>query len=581
MNHYYTNEKNILLLIALLKEHKISKVIASPGGSNSSFVTSLQYDPFFDIYSCVDERSAAYMACGFAAENQEPVILSCTGATASRNYLPGMTEAFYRKLPIVAITSTREISLVGHHIPQVTDRSQFPKDTIKLSVTLPIIKDKNDIWDCEIKINEALLELNHNGGGPVHINATTNETGFDVKELPPVRVIKRIIVEDEFPKLPNCKIAIFISSKFNFATSEIQIIDDFCKLNNAVVFHDHTSGYNGNYGVNFSIVACQEKCSNSAFMPDLAIHIGEISGDYFIHRFSGKNIWRVNEDGKIRDTFKKLSYIFEMKIQTFFRNYIEHENNEIKDTYLSSCKKRLETIYTKIPNLPFSNIWIASQISKKIPENSTMHFAILNSLRSWNFFELSNMVKSSANVGGFGIDGCLSTIIGSSLANKNKLHFGIIGDLAFFYDMNALGNREIKNNLRILLINNGKGAEFKIHINSASEIGSETDKYIAAAGHFGNRSKKLVKHYAEDLGIEYISAENKNEFIELASIFINPKITDKSILFEVFTNDFDESEALKRIMSLEQDNEQIAKNVVKKLIGDKGLRIAKNMFGRE
>ena len=97
---YYTNERNVQIVIALLKAYNIRKVIASPGTTNMTFIGSIQNDPFFEIYSSVDERSAAYIACGLAAESGEPVVISCTGATASRNYMPGLTEAYYRKLPI-------------------------------------------------------------------------------------------------------------------------------------------------------------------------------------------------------------------------------------------------------------------------------------------------------------------------------------------------------------------------------------------------------------------------------------------------------------------------------------------------
>lgn len=62
------------------------------------------------MYSSVDERSAAYIACGMAAELGEPVVLTCTGATASRNYISGLTEAYYRKLPVLAVTSSQDIS---------------------------------------------------------------------------------------------------------------------------------------------------------------------------------------------------------------------------------------------------------------------------------------------------------------------------------------------------------------------------------------------------------------------------------------------------------------------------------------
>ena len=110
----YTSERNIQILISLLKQYGIKKVVASPGATNYTFVGSLQNDPFFEMYSCVDERSAAYMAVGMSEESDEPVILSCTGATASRNYMSGLTEAYYRKLPIVAITSMEPRVNVGN-----------------------------------------------------------------------------------------------------------------------------------------------------------------------------------------------------------------------------------------------------------------------------------------------------------------------------------------------------------------------------------------------------------------------------------------------------------------------------------
>ena len=118
MEIHYTVNKNALVLISLLKQYGIKKVIASPGTVNVPFVASIQQDDFFEVYSCVDERSAAYMACGLASESGEPVVITCTGATASRNYLPALTEAYYRKLPVIAVTGTDRIENVGHLMPQ-------------------------------------------------------------------------------------------------------------------------------------------------------------------------------------------------------------------------------------------------------------------------------------------------------------------------------------------------------------------------------------------------------------------------------------------------------------------------------
>ena len=77
---YYSSERSVQLLISLLKQHGIKKIVASPGTTNLSFVASLQQDEWFEVYSSVDERSAAYLACGMAEESGEPVVLSCTGA---------------------------------------------------------------------------------------------------------------------------------------------------------------------------------------------------------------------------------------------------------------------------------------------------------------------------------------------------------------------------------------------------------------------------------------------------------------------------------------------------------------------
>ena len=133
----YTSEKNVQMLIYLMKEHGIRRVIASPGTTNITFVASVQKDSFFEIYSAADERSAAYMACGMAAESGDPVALTCTGATASRNYVPGLTEAYYRNLPVLAITSTQPIGRIGNMQPQVIDRSTIQNDIAVYHTEIP------------------------------------------------------------------------------------------------------------------------------------------------------------------------------------------------------------------------------------------------------------------------------------------------------------------------------------------------------------------------------------------------------------------------------------------------------------
>lgn len=573
----YSDEKNVQIVVALMKKHGIRKVVASPGATNVSFVGSIQSDPFFEIYSCVDERSAAYMACGLAEESGEAVVLSCTGATSSRNYLPGLTEAYYRKLPILTITSSQSNARIGHLVPQVTDRSSPPSDTVKLSVQLPIVKDVTDEWECELKVNQAILELTRHGGGPVHMNLPTlYSRNFGVEALPDVRMIERIVPEKSFPPL-NGRVAIFVGSHSKMSVALTQAIDDFCQANDAVVFCDHTSGYKGKYRVLWSLASVQ-KVNRTQSRPDVLIHIGEISGAYM--NITGGQVWRVSEDGELRDTFKKLRYVFEMPEETFFSHYAKCGKRNGEDSYLRACNDALKHLREKIPDVPYSNIWVASQLSKSLPEGAVLHLGILNSLRSWNFFEIPASIAAYSNVGGFGIDGGVSSLVGASLANKEKLFFGIIGDLAFFYDINSLGNRHIGGNVRLLLVNNGKGVEFKNFNHPAAHFGDQTDTFIAAAGHYGCKSPDLVKCYAESLGFEYFCASNKEEFEAIYLRFVSNNVTERPILFEIFTTDFDESNALKALVSLEESAEMRAKDIARSLLGNSGMLFAKKILGK-
>lgn len=582
-NSYYTVERNAQIVIALLKAKGIKKVVASPGTTNIAIVGSMMHDPYFEMYSAPDERSAAYIACGLSAESNEAVVLSCTGATASRNYFPALTEAYYRKLPIIAITSALPLSRSGHLQPQFCDRSQQPVDTIKLSVQIPIVQDSLSEWECITKVNQALLEAFRFGGGPVHLNLTTSSElyNFSVKQLPDVRNIERHYKVQGSYDLHRKRVAVFIGSHKNFTEAETCAIDTFCSKYNSVVFADHTSGYYGKYRAQYSIVAAQNIADDN-LCPDVLIHIGEVSGDYYTLGKLGqaKEVWRVSVDGDLKDYFKKVTKVFQMSEEIFFTE-ISRCDLVGDDSYLENCVNQIDLVRSKIGDLPLSNIWMSSVLSKLLPNNSVVHFGILNSLRAWNFFDLPSGVKAYCNVGGFGIDGILSTTIGASLVNPTKPYYCVVGDLAFFYDLNSLGNRHVGKNLRILVINNGKGTEFRNHTHPGSKFGDEADLFIAAGGHYGNKSGELLRHYSEDLGFRYLCANTKAEFMSSIHEFVTSSL-DKSIIFEAFTDNISEDKALYDILNLIEDKAYSKfsnfKRSVKNVLGDDLTKSLKNII---
>lgn len=579
MKTYYTNERNIQQIIFLLKAHGIKKVIVNPGSSNVSFVASIQNDPFFEMYSVVDERSAAYFACGLSAESGEPVVISCTGATSSRNYIPGLTEAYYRKLPIVVVTALMHSGYIGQNKPQVVDRRIPLNDIVRYSAQIDIVNSEDDEWANEVKINTALLELYHNGGGPVHLNmVTTFSSNFSVQKLPSSRVIYKLYKDSEFPALNEKKVAIFVGNHKKWSEKLVEAVDTFCEKYNAVVFGDHTSNYNGKYFILVNLISTQSQYHSESLDVDVLIDMGDVSGAYI--DINAKEVWRVNPDGMIRDNRKRQKYVFEMEEIELFKKYNQLTLNAKNISNYLFATNEYKKIYEKINDndLRFSNIWVAYATAGKLPQNSVIHFAILNSLRAWNFFKYDNSIMGYCNTGGFGIDGCTSSLIGASTVHTDKLYFLITGDLAFFYDINVIGNRHIGKNVRIILVNNGLGTEFKNYSCLASKFGNDTDIFISAAGHNGNKSKNLVKNLVTDLGFDYFSADSKDSYNKVLPNFLDAT-NNRPIVLEIFTDSKDESDALYMVNNIEISISDYTKNkfkqIAKEILGESGTQALK------
>lgn len=539
MNNAGTKFDTIQYLVAMLKKYGINNIIASPGRQNANFNYIVQEDPYFNCYSVIDERSAAYVATGIAYETGEPVVITCTGATASRNYLSAMTECYYRKIPVIAITFFNYNSNKFNLAPQFIDRTTAQNDIKYLSVELPRIQDYIDKKRCLTYINSA-LHLGCYNKLPVHINCpATLSFDTDLMRTLPNDIWKPEIchklIEKDTNSIKSSKTIIFIGSHNRFSENEEKAISNFAVSYDIPVVCDHTSNYQGKNKILVSKLAEILKIK-----PELIIDIGDICGEYCSSSiFKNAKIWRVQKDDipKFRSDLP-VEKLFIMHEADFFSQVKGGEY--ITNGYYTCIKEQISKI--QIPDLPLSNALICHKLSKLLPKNCSVHLSILNSLRCMNFFDLDNTINVNCNVGGFGIDGAVSTLVGQSLVNPDKKCFGLIGDLAFFYDMNAIGNRHIKNNLRIIVINNNKGEEFKLIKQIEDKIGAKNDVLIAAGGH----NKGGAEGWAKSCGFIYLSAKNKEEFLDKIKDFCTKEYA-QPLLFEVFTTDEDEKAGLNLI----------------------------------
>lgn len=584
----YSNIKSVQILIALLKKYEVKNIVMSPGGSDIPIIHSIETDSYFTCYSVVDERSAMYFGMGVAQQKGVPVACICTSGTAVSNYLPGMTEAFYQNVPIVAITADKNPRYLEQLETQKINQINIFGSVCRKAVNLPVIQSNDDCWYCERLICEALSEMTHRGCGPVQINIPIIEsyTIYNVNELPEVKAIRYVPPYAEGrewlafrEKLLNAdKILVIVGQNVHITNILIDKMKKFFEMYNCTFAIEPLSNLLFNGCINTYPIT--EMCKGSLtkeMVPEIVISLGNNLSAYGLKPFLRHNSglfehWSVDECGRIRDVVNGLTNVFECPAEFFFDQMMASGKfNGNNKRYYNSWKNLADKI--NIPEFDFSNFYVAKQLAEVIPENAILHTAILNSTRIMQFFNLKPGVKCYSNIGALGIDGCMSTFMGQASCT-NELAFLIIGDLSFFYDMNSAGIRHVGNNVRIVMLNNGGGSEF--HFIVGRKKIPTINEYICA------EHQKCAEGWVKSLGYKYYSVTNKAELSRVIPILTGD--SDAPIFIEVFTDMEEEAKKTKAFYSANENKGVTSslKHVAKAVLSDEQierLKKAKNKMG--
>lgn len=528
------------LLVALVKEYGFKHIVISSGARDVSLARLFEANAFFKTYNVTDERSAAYFAMGIALEVQEPVVIVCTSGTAVSNYLPGVTEAFYQNVPMIIISGDRYPCYIGQMEAQMIEQYGLFQNMCKKSVTLPVHYESfREKWEVYRLICETLLEVNHHGNGPVHINFPIDKLENELPskaelELPKVNKIERIdfysdenVWENSVKVLKNAKRIMVIYGQNNpLSETDQYYFNEFVDKYNCVVLTDHISNVSGKWCL--KPYRLLKRWKNDQFktvlMPDLVIYVGgkRILNDPLQGKMRSIrkriNFWHIKEDGKVADMYGKLTTIFECKQNQFFKYFAERAKEEKNNgEYYNLWRTYVESIPpVDFSKVNFTSYYTMGKFALKLPKNSMVHLAVGNTFINIQNYPIDESITVYCNMGTNGIDGSASTFMGQCI-NKKRKGFLIIGDLSFFYDMNSIWNKKLNGNVRILLNNDG-GAGLLSHYKTPA---------ITQA------HNAIAEGWVKSLGFKYMSAHNKEEFDQQIEEFINGE-SDKPVFFEVF-----------------------------------------------
>ena len=512
----YSDKENVNILTALLVKHGVHHAVVCPGSRNAPIVHNFNECDDIECFPVTDERSAGFYALGMSQALKKPVVVCVTSGSALLNLAPAVCEAYYQHRPLVVISADRPSQWIGQLDGQTMPQPDAFGRFVMKAVSLPEPHNDEERWFCNRLVNEALLKKD----GPVHINVPITEPlfHFTVPSLPDERMIEWQPADISSIMLNH------VAHMFLQAKRPMLI-----------------TGQPLNANMDEAVIAVQ---NDERYVPDFVLYTGGaiVSKRLKLFLRKAKETWVVNATGEVTDTFMNLTNIIqgdgEMVADyiSFMLEQNPHPFVQLWDELLKKVRCQIELYepaYSQMATVKCFNKQLSSCYSLFDSHFPPVHYGNSTAIRLANIYAQHPVF---CNRGVNGIEGSLSTAAGFSLV-ANERTFCVIGDLSFFYDQNALWNQCLNgkaasqsshgNNLRILLLNNGKGGIFNML--PGLEQSPARDNLVAAGHH------TTAEGICQQNGIYYQVANNLEEMKKGVELLISSEFSHPMVL-EVLTD---------------------------------------------
>ncbi|MGY2131937.1 2-succinyl-5-enolpyruvyl-6-hydroxy-3-cyclohexene-1-carboxylic-acid synthase [Hymenobacter sp. HD11105] len=281
----------------------------------------------------------------------------------------------------------------------------------------------------------------------------------------------------------------------------------------------------------------------------------------YLREFAPQQHWHIQASGPVADTFKTLTRVIRMEPAAFFSALrpaaTEKQFVTIAQAAVGSPRREGEKIpavrlpwppsrtvepeapqqapyqaawqqgekwasaflhdFFAAPGQSFTEFEAFHRTLQHIPEHTALHLANSMAVRYANILGLpaNHNIEVFANRGTSGIDGCTSTAVGTALAQPNRPVVLLTGDVAFFYDRNALWHNYPLPNLRIVLFNNHAGGIFRLIDGPRQQ--PELEEF------FETHQALTAENTARDFGLRYFPVSTFAELESALPVFFAPE----------------------------------------------------------
>ena len=544
----YSDKENINILTSLLVSYGVRHIVVCPGSRNAPLVHNFDVSPDITTHAVTDERSAAFFALGLRLRLRQPVAVCVTSGSALLNTMPGAAEATYQHEGIIIISADRPQAWIGQLDGQTMPQHGALGTFASPNVSLPEPHNDTERWLCRRLICEAMIANTCPPYPSVHINVPVSEPlfGFSAPCLPEIPPVGIADLDDQngretLRRILKGKRRLMVISGQTYDDSAAGFLMD--KASGCVFVAEWLSPYGRVRHIDEILrTTCAEELDN--MRPDCIVYIGGHTVSkrlrHYMRSLDSRTMFiTVSDDGMLHDVSQHTTLVVKATAGDFMRMICNgaicpDADMDFVRRWHDMDNMAARRISASCP--PYSQMLAIRRLEENI-DNSKDIVCYANSLSV-----RAGMMYASAyrycNRGLNGIEGTLSMAAGMAAGAKEEGMtagnmtaaqnvYCVIGDLSFFYDSNALWIQELAGNMRIMLINNQRGAIFGM---LPGLDRSPAHKPLIAAGH-----NATAEGICSQYGMEYYRATDTPS-LEEGIRLLTSGVHDRPVVLEVLTD---------------------------------------------